>query len=198
MGQKVVLKNVTVAYPDVWKAKEYTEGDGKPRYTCNYLIEPNSENDKAIRAAINAAAVETWKDDAIVTLRRVSGDKATFCYRNGATQKNERFHGMWFIAGSRREADGRPGVCGPGGKDDRLTEESGKPYSGCIANATIDIWAQKGKYEGVRCTLLGLQFVADGPAFSGSPASTDDFEPLGEGDSSMDDFGDLAANGDGF
>lgn len=196
MGQKVILKNVTVAYPDVWKATQ-VNGKGEFKYRCTFLIEPGSENDKILKAAIKAAAVEAWKDEAIVTLRRVSADKSTFCYRDGDTQKHERYHGLWSLSTTRRVDAGAPGLCGPGGGKDRLAEDSGKPYSGCVANASVDIWAQKGEYEGIRCTLLGMQFVADGQAFSSSPATTDDFEPLGEGSGDLDEFGDISGT-DGF
>lgn len=197
MGQKVILKNVTLAHESVWEPTDY-QNDGNFKYGAILLIEKDSANDKAIRAAINAAAVEAWGEQAIATLRRISSDKTTFCYRDGDIKKNENYHGMWFISANRPTKNGRPGLCGPGGPTDRLTQESGKPYSGCVVNASLDVYGQKGKNEGMRCGIVGLQFVTDGEPFSGSPASVNDFEPLGEGDSSMDDFGDVAANGDGF
>lgn len=196
MGQKVLLKNVTLAYAALWQATDY-DNDGNYKYRATFLVEPNSENDKAIRSAMNKAAAEAWKDDAVVTLRSVSNDKTTMCYRNGDTKKNERYHGYQFLSATRAEKDGRPGVCGLGGPKDRLTEKDGKPYPGCLVNASVDIWGQKGKNEGMRCTVLGIQYVADGVPFSGSPASVDDFEPLGEGSSDLDDFGSIAAN-EGF
>jgi hypothetical protein len=64
-----------------------------------------------------------------------------------------------------------------------LVAADGKPYAGCYVNTTVEFWAQDNSYgKGIRCTLLGVQFLRDGDAFSaGSVATPDDFEALAEG-----------------
>ena len=52
---KLKLTNVRLAFPDLFEAKEFEAGDGKPRYSATFLVEPGSENDKAIRKAQKAA-----------------------------------------------------------------------------------------------------------------------------------------------
>lgn len=65
----------------------------------------------------------------------------------------------------------------------------GRPYSGCYVNAKVQIWAQKDKYVGVRCTLVSVQFVKDGDAFGGGgPATADGFEAVEDTDENFDDL----------
>jgi hypothetical protein len=52
---QVKLSNVRLSYNDLFQAKEFKAGDGKPRYSATFLVEPGSEADKAIRAAIKPA-----------------------------------------------------------------------------------------------------------------------------------------------
>ena len=61
-----------------------------------------------------------------------------------------------------------------------LTEQHGKPYSGCYVNAFVEFWTQDNNYgKRVNATLLGVQFYRDGESFSGGGvADTDDFDDL--------------------
>ena len=182
---KVTLRNVRTSFLRVWEAKPYEEGS-HPRYSANILIEPGSDNDKAIRAAITATARENWGEKSKAILGAIAGDSGKFCYQdgnrkgpNGDMKETDGYEGMWWIASNRNQKDGAPALVGRGGPDDHLKEEDGILYSGCYVNATLDIYAQKGKYQGMRSTLVGLQFVSDGDSFGGAPrASANDFEAL--------------------
>jgi hypothetical protein len=48
---QVVLVNVVLRFSDIFKAKEFTPGDGRPRFSASFLVEKDSENDKKLRAA---------------------------------------------------------------------------------------------------------------------------------------------------
>lgn len=178
------LKNVRLSFPDIWKAKEFKPGDGKPRYSATFLIEPGSENDKTIRAAIKAAAEETFQKKADAKLKEFDGQSNKMCYNDGNRKEYDGYEDRWYLA-CRSKArpkiyDRRPK--NPDGSENLLTEEDGRPYAGCYVNATCSIYAQAGEHPGIRASFSGLQFVSDGDAFGagGRQASADDFEDLGD------------------
>ena len=97
------------------------------------------------------------------------------------------------LTASRMKTKGRPKIVDRRGN--ALTEEDGKPYSGCYVNAIVDIWAQKGETPGVRCELMGMQFVKDGEAFGGGKNLGDDaFDDLGDDENDVDDVGEEDAD----
>jgi len=82
---------------------------------------------------------------------------------------------MKFVAAHRQAKDGAPKIYGIDGKT-LLKETDGIIYGGCYVNAILDFYAQSGENPGMRCSLVGVQFLRDGPAFSGSSVSAGDFE----------------------
>ena len=57
---KVKLSNVRLSFPQLFVAKEFKPGDGKPRFDATFLIVPGSANDKAMTApSRNASASPT-------------------------------------------------------------------------------------------------------------------------------------------
>ena len=65
-----------------------------------------------------------------------------------------------------------------------LTAQDGKLYAGCYVNASVEVWAQDNTYgKGVNVSLRGVQFAADGEAFSaGGAADADEFEDASQED----------------
>lgn len=182
---KVILKNVRLAFPDLFEPVPFDQ-NGAPRYSANFLIEKGSDNHKIIMAAIQQVATETWKAKAKAIVDSLRGNSNKFCYTDGDAKAWNGAEGCMVLAGHRREADGRPQVVGPNKAP--LTAKDGKIYSGCYVNASVDIWAQDGQYQGIRCTLVGVQFAADGEAFSGAPrASSDDFDLIEGADTAFDE-----------
>lgn len=186
---KVKLNDVRLSFPNLFRAKEFKPGDGKPRYDATFLIEPGSENDKRIRAAIAEAGVETWGAKAEKTLRNLESQTNKYAYQDGDMKDYDGYAGLWYLACHSKVRplviDRRPKL--PDGSPNLLTEEDGKPYAGCYVNATVDIYAQKGENPGLRASFSGVQFVRDGDAFGGgSAAKADEFDDLG--DSEDDDL----------
>lgn len=176
---KIKLNNVRLSFPDLWVAKDY-KGDKKFRYSASFLIQPGSENDKRVQEAILAVANEKFGKRAPTVLEAVKGSKQQYCYLKGDLKEYEGYAGMLVLSAKRKQQDGRPLVIDQA--KNPLQESDGKPYAGCYVNATVDVWAQDGTNTGIRCGLLGVQFHADGDAFSGgSVADPDDFEALAEG-----------------
>ena len=188
---KSKLQDVRLSFPDLFTAVEFEE-DGKKRFNATFLVVPGSENDTAIRAAIEAAAEETWDKKASAMLESFKGNSNKYCYLDGNTKEYDGYEGMMYLAAHRGEADGAPAVKGADidpatSKVRDLKPADGIPYAGCYVHAVVEIYAQTGKYPGIRCGLVGVQFVRDGDAFSGASRAKDgDFEPITEGISAGD------------
>lgn len=185
---QVVLKNVRLSFPVLWKPEQF-EGQGEPRFSATFLVEPGSDTDKAIRKAIQDEATTTWGAKAAQTLKALSPQPGKFAYQNGENKahKYSGFEGMWALTSHRQAKTGAPKIVDQA--KNPLTADSGKPYAGCYVNAVVDIWCQKAPYEGVRATLVAIQFVKDGDAFAGAPATDDAFEVLEDADDDFADFG---------
>ncbi len=183
---KVTLKNVRLAFPNLFEPKT-VGGEGEPRFSAAFAIDPDSENAKALEAAVRAVAAEKWKDKAGAIYKELVS-KGRVAYRQEPLSKDgevyDGFEDKYSLNASNKA---RPTVV------DRnrtpLTSSDGKPYAGCYVNVIIDIWAQDNNFgKRINATLQGVQFYADGEAFGGgAPAKADDFDDLGDG-AGADDF----------
>lgn len=174
---KVKITNVRLSFPDLFEATQF-DGKGPFSFGAQLLVEPKSANDKAINAAIDRAAKDKWGAKASAILTAAKANPQKICYVNGDLKDYDGYAGMWALSAKRAQDKGRPGVYG---RDKApLTAEDGIVYAGCYVNCTVEFWAQDNAFgKAVRCTLVGVQFAADGDAFSaGSKADPDDFESL--------------------
>lgn len=177
---KVKLTNVRLTFPSLFEAKT-VGGEGDPRFSAAFAIEPGSENDKALEKAVLAVAKEKWKDKAEGILKELRG-KGRVAYRREPLSKDgEVYDGFEDMHSLNASNKARPLVI------DRdkspLTAADGKPYAGCYVNASIDIWAQDNSFgKRINATLSGVQFYKDGDAFGGGrPASPDEFDEITDG-----------------
>lgn len=142
---KVKLKEVRLSFPDLFTAVEYQVGDGKPRFNATFLLEPGSENDKAVRAAIQAVAEEAYLKKAPALLKQWEGNSQKFCYLDGNTKEYDGYADMMYLSAHTKTKplviDRNPQV--------KLTAQDGKPYAGCYVNASVEIYAQKEPNPGV-------------------------------------------------
>ena len=181
MGKITTVKNARLSYPHLFKPADY-QGDGNFSYSAKCLVKKGSETDKTINEAITAAAQEAWPKDwqkRITQLRAMGAMKN--CYTDGDLSGKDENAGMMVLSAKRRLDQGAPSVID---KDTSpLTEASGRPYAGCFADVSVEIYCQNapGK-EGIRCALRWVQFRADGQAFSGGSAqvSPDEFAPISD------------------
>ncbi len=181
---KVLIKDVRGAFLSLFEAKT-VGGEGDPRYSGAFVVEPGSTNAKALAAALVAVAKEKWAAKAEGVLKDLKG-KGRVCYREEPLSKDgevyEGFEGMHSLNASNKA---RPLVL------DRdktpLTAADGKPYSGSYMNVSLEIWAQDNNFgKRINATLKGVQFVRDGDSFGGgAPASPDDFEDLAVGEDDL-------------
>lgn len=183
MGTVVQLKHVRIAFiDDLFEPAQY-EGQGDFRHTATFIVEPGSENDKAIQAAIKAEATALWGKKADAFLEDMRTNKNKFSYIKNKKDKSgevyEGFENMYALSSVRKAKDGAPlflhKVKDPAtGKAQRLTGKEGVIYAGCYVNAKVEMWAQSGTYSGMRCGLLGVQFDDHGDSFGGASRPTDD------------------------
>lgn len=178
---KVVLKNVRLSFPELFKAKAVSDGD-KPAFSVTAIFPPDSPNVAALNEAFKTAATEKWASKAPDVLKALkAGDKTAL--HDGDAKAYDGFAGNLYV-GARNAK--RPQVRDRDGTTP-LIEEDGKIYAGCYANVIVDIWAQDNKYgKRLNASLLGVQFLRDGdPLAGGSTAEESDFEAI------EDDFDDL-------
>lgn len=180
---KMLLPNVRLSFPDLFKAVQY-QGKGAFNYRATFLLPEDSKLRKQIDAAITKVAADKWgaKAAKVMLAANASGGPGT-CFNDGNLKEYDGYEGSWYLAATRPQDKGRPAIV------DRdkspLGAEDGKPYGGCFVNASVEFWAQDNSFgKTIRCGLLGVQFYKDGDAFGGgSPASDEAFDDLGvEGD----------------
>jgi hypothetical protein len=180
---KILLRDVRLAFPNLWKATA-PKGGGEMAFSASFLLAPTHKQIKELETAMKALAKEKWgaKGDAVYKAME-SSDK--LCLHDGdAKAEYEGFEGNKFVS-SRSKV--RPSVFD--GQRAELTEADGKPYSGCFVNASIELWAQDNSYgKRINAQLRGVQFLRDGDAFAGGgkAADADEFDEIGVPDSDDD------------
>lgn len=184
---KVKLAAVRGAFLTLFEAKT-VGGEGEPRYSGAFVIEPGSANAKALAAGLIAVAKEKWGAKADGVLKELKS-KGRVCYREeGLSKDGEVYDGFENMHSLNASNKARPLVL------DRdkspLSAADGKPYSGSFMNVSIELWAQDNQYgKRINASLKGVQFVKDGDAFGGgAPASPDEFEDLGVEDEETADL----------
>jgi len=163
-----------------------------PSYSCRFIIEPGSDNDKKIRAGIKAAAAEKFKGQAEYILDEIKHNKNCMCYMPGDRYRKKEggkvydgFEGKMSLTAKRRPQDGPPLVVN---RDNApIAQTSGIIYSGCYVDALVEPFAYSGKpNSGISCGLLTVRFRERGESFGGAGQPTTDGLPPIE-DTGFDD-----------
>lgn len=192
MATRVMLKNVVLAFPAL--AEPQSLGDGEPAYGAKFPIKPNSEQQKAIEAAILAEAKEQWKDKAASILELLTEDgKLCFIKKVYKSKKTGEpytgFEGNHYL--STRNAKNQPSVFNEYGDEiDSKGDILRQAFSGALVNASIEIWAQDNKWgRRVNCSLRGVMLTGEGENLGGgaSAASADEFAGLAQAKADADD-----------
>lgn len=198
---RIVLKDVRLAFPDIWKPGDALPGSTSgPKFGAQLIFAPDSEAAKIAQAALLSAATEKWGQQAQAVLQELGKDKKFLRRGDSNLAKDgtvrQGFAGMLYAAAknkvqpaiiARNFVNGQPVFLtehGQGMQNNRVIEgQSFKvPYGGCYVNATIDVYPHDkvGQGKGVFASLIGLQFLRDGDAFAGGGASASEFEDLGD------------------
>ena len=193
MATRIMLKNVVLAFPALAEPQSF--GEGEPAFGAKFPIKPNSEQQKAIEAAVLAEATEAWKDKADSVLKMLEEDgKVAFTkkiYRSKKTgEAYQGFDGAHYL--STRNAKTQPTVFNQYGEElNGKGEIEAKAFSGAVVNASVEIWAQDNKWgRRINCSLRGVMLTGEGENFGGgsAPASADEFSGLAKAKADADDI----------
>lgn len=177
---RIKLTDVRLSYPKLWKAEEFKPGDGKPRYSASFHIEPGSANDKLILDAIKSEAEEKFGQKAALYIDTWKNNSQKTCYVTGDLKDDPHSAGKMILSCHRQKKDGPPTVVDANRAP--LEEGAGKPYGGCYVDAIVEIYAQTGENPGIRAGFAGVQFRRDGEAFGGGVAAkVEEFDDLSDG-----------------
>lgn len=167
----VILRKVRLSFPDLFVAKQY-QGAGPFNYRATFLVDPGSDNDKAIRDLIRKVANAKWGAKAATILPTIEGQSQKYCYVPGDTKSYDGYAGKMALSASRPQDSGHPVVRDRDMRD--IAPEEGRPYGGCFVNCLVQLWAQDNSFgKGIRATIIWVQFVSDGESFGGAPQATD-------------------------
>lgn len=176
---KVILKDVQVIYPpNLFRPvlPPQATGDSKPRYSCAFVIDKNSENYKIVTEAVETECKSKLGDKWQIKAKAFKANPQKYCISEFLdSEGNETDHIV--LKAYRKESDGKPLAIK---KDKTQADESeGIFYSGCYVNASISIYVMSDPtVGGIRCSLGGVQFFKDGQRQGGSQADINDFEEI--------------------
>jgi hypothetical protein len=172
--QMIYLKNVRLSFPQLFE-KKAAVANGKEKYGCNIIIDPNTpqgkENLRKVRAAIKFSELEKFQKS---PMAYKSADRQCLlegdddCFINSKTK--ERYQGYEGMMILRMGSDTQPQVV------DRdpsiaLDKDDPIPYAGCWVDVLGRIFSVDGKDKGGAGTFCGLnivQFRKHGDAFGGA------------------------------
>jgi Protein of unknown function (DUF2815) len=201
MGTIVQLKHVRIAFIDDLFEPGQFEGQGDFRHTATLIVEPTGTNFKAVEDAIAKEAFAMWGKKADSMMEDIRGSKNKCAWmKNKKDRTGEVYDGFedkWALSAVRKQKDGAPlflhnisepdpdkpgktrakrlrGLNKETGRVEWVNGFEGVIYAGCYVNAKVELWAQSGKYSGMRCGLLGVQFDGPGDSFGGASRVSDD------------------------
>ena len=142
-------------------------GEGKPAFSCSFLLTPDHPQLDEIRDAMKAVAKEKWGAKAQEVYGLLSKQDRLALHDGDNKANYDGYPGNFFI--SARNA-ARPTVVN---KDrSALTQADGVVYSGCYVNAVIEVWAQDNEHgKRLNARLKSVQFFKDGEAFGAAPSN---------------------------
>lgn len=175
------LKNVRLAFPCLWEAKQ-VNGEGKPAFSCTALLGADDPQVDGLNELVDKVANEKWGTKTKTILGAIRG-KDNVCVHNGDLKAQyDGFEGNFYVSARSYtqvlvvDRDKTP-----------LVAADGRPYAGCYVDMNIQVWAQDNQWgKRVNATLRWVQFRRDGDAFAGTPPAQADEVP----DISDDDDGD--------
>ncbi len=187
---KVVLKNVRIAFAHGLFEARQVNGQGDAKYSPSFLIPKDHPQVKEINETMVAVAKELWKGKASQVYKNLKAQDRLVLHDGDLKSDYAGYEGSYYLNATSKIAP----VVVDRNPHKPLDATSGKPYSGCYVNASVDIWAMDNQFgKRINAQLLGVQFVADGDRLGGGAVgSASDFEPL-EGAEDDVDFGDMDA-----
>ena len=126
MSGKIKLSNVRLSFPSLFRKAQFQGEETKHEATFMLHKERDADKIEEIKRAIQAKIKDDLKG------AKIPSDK--ICLKDGDESGRDEYVGHYTIKAANNK---RPKVI------DRdktpLTEDDGKPYSGCYVNAVIDL-----------------------------------------------------------
>lgn len=186
----VTLKNCRFSYLNVLTPREQKNdnGDVTYRYSANLLVPKDSEDHKALLAAIDAVAVGQWANKAQGVLAKLYSDNRV-CLKDGDKELDKDgtvrsgYEGMASLR-SAAAADSPPRAFNKFG--DKITNENKHeftgercgPYSGAYGEAMVRLWAQDNQDpkigRRINCQLIAIKMSAAGESLARKEMSDDE------------------------
>lgn len=176
---RLTLQNVRLAFAKgLWEASNY-KGQGEKKFKVKLILPTNHKQLPEIEKIFTQLAKEEWAANGPAVLKSLRGNPNKFCLIDGDHYpETEGMAGNMVLSVTSKV---RPTVVARDGKTP-VALEDGIVYSGCYVNALLEFRTMNhSEYgKGLFCTVRGVQFFADGDAFSGgaAPASEDEFTDL--------------------
>lgn len=161
---EVILENVRLSFANLFKARSMEAGK-EPTFGFAVILhkEHDAKKIEAVKAAMEAAAVEQWGADKSKWPKNIK-----YILRDGSERSDTEGYGddvMFFGANSRSKfnvVDQDPNV--------PLSAQDGRPYSGCYVNVYVRFWAQENTAhpewgKKINAQPLCVQFYRHGDAF---------------------------------
>ena len=166
---KLMLKNVRIAFPALFQAKT-VNGEGAPAFSAAFIFEPGHPAEKMLRDAYEAVGKEKWGAKWPTVKKAMEGAGKLLVQDGDVKADYDGYPGNLFVNARSKT---RPLVIDE--QRNPLTESDGRPYAGCYVNASIELWPQDNQYgKRINASLRGVQFFADGEAFAGGGAASED------------------------
>ena len=159
---KIMLKNVRLSFPSLFKRSEFNGEQGKFEATL-LLDKSDTKTYDQVMAAIDEALKEA----------KVKIPKDKWCVKDGDDIDYDGYANTWAIKASNNS---RPLLID---KDKaQLAGDDGQLYAGCYVNAQISIWIMNNNYgKRVLANVYGVQHIKDGEHFgSDNTSDVDDFD----------------------
>lgn len=201
---QVMLKDVRLSFPDLWKPGKPMNPQDTPKYGGQFIFAPDSEAAKICKEAMVSAAKEVFGPNWENIVRSMEKSKKCLRVGNDHPDKDgkvrEGYQDMMYLVARNKS---KPAVVAAKAKNadgswNYLTEADGKPYGGCYVNVKVNIKAMKAKEQipnQIYATLEAVQFVRDGESFGAGPGTPEGFDDVEGAD---DSSGGLFDSGDAF
>lgn len=192
LSTSILIKNVRLSYPALWKPQPPKNPSGTPRWTASFILDKEKHKSEIalIKSTINQIVNghSAWKDKT-VNFKKIEfqngGPRAQLvelagiCLRDGAEKADKEGYGpdVMFISAARSTVTKKGAALQPpltvGKNGETLTEESMKIYAGCYVHAKIRLYAQDGERNGVNADLIGVMLAGDGESFGNGPTTVE-------------------------
>ena len=166
MSKQILLKNVRLSFPALFKKYEFQGVEQK--YSATFLL---PKSDVETKTKIDNLIKNLLTENKV----KIGADK--ICIVDGDDKEYDGYAGNWSIKASNSK---RPTVINR--DKSPISEEDGVVYAGCYVNAIIEFWVQNNSFgKRVNANLLGVQFLKDGESFgSGDINVSDSFDVIAD------------------